>query len=59
MSYTSTLGARRHVFRDLKTLLAKASPARSGDMLAGLAAGLAGFVLRFRPSRGESAGQNR
>ncbi len=39
MSYTSTLGARRHVFRDLKTLLAKASPARSGDMLAGLAAG--------------------
>ena len=39
MSYTCTLGARRHVFRDLKTLLAKASPARSGDMLAGLAAG--------------------
>ncbi len=38
MSYVHTLGARRHVFADLKALLAKASPARSGDYLAGLAA---------------------
>jgi hypothetical protein len=38
MTYACTLGLRRHVFGDLKTLLAKASPARSGDMLAGVAA---------------------
>src|SRR5882757_2535923 len=36
--YSATLGARRYAFRDLKTLLAKASPLRSGDELAGLAA---------------------
>lgn len=38
MHFTHTVGAQRHVFNDLKTLLAKASPARSGDYLAGLAA---------------------
>ncbi|MBX9847725.1 MAG: ethanolamine ammonia-lyase subunit EutB [Rhodocyclaceae bacterium] len=38
MTFSYTVGARRHVFADLKTLLAKASPARSGDMLAGVAA---------------------
>jgi ethanolamine ammonia-lyase large subunit len=38
MSYTCTLGLRRYAFGDLKNLLAKASPARSGDMLAGVAA---------------------
>ena len=38
MTYACTLGLRRHVFGDLKTLLAKARPARSGDMLAGVAA---------------------
>jgi ethanolamine ammonia-lyase large subunit len=32
------VGPRTYVFRDLKELLAKASPARSGDLLAGLAA---------------------
>jgi ethanolamine ammonia-lyase large subunit len=37
-TYTQTLGARTYRFADLKTLLAKASPARSGDALAGLAA---------------------
>ena len=37
--YAATIGARRYTFADLKTLLAKASPARSGDALAGLAAG--------------------
>ncbi|NLH79786.1 MAG: ethanolamine ammonia-lyase subunit EutB, partial [Phyllobacteriaceae bacterium] len=31
-------GGERHVFPDLKTLLAQASPRRSGDELAGLAA---------------------
>ncbi|CAJ0786144.1 Ethanolamine ammonia-lyase heavy chain [Ralstonia psammae] len=38
MHFAYTIGAQRHVFNDLKTLLAKASPARSGDYLAGLAA---------------------
>jgi len=38
MSFSYAVGNRRHVFNDLKTLLAKASPARSGDMLAGVAA---------------------
>ena len=37
--YSCTLGARRYHFTDLKTLLAKATPPRSGDRLAGLAAG--------------------
>jgi ethanolamine ammonia-lyase large subunit len=38
MSYTSRIGIRSHVFRDLRELLAKASPLRSGDQLAGIAA---------------------
>ena len=38
MSYGTTIGARRYTFQDLKTLLAKATPLRSGDRLAGLAA---------------------
>jgi ethanolamine ammonia-lyase large subunit len=36
--YSATIGSRRYGFADLKTLLAKASPARSGDRLAGVAA---------------------
>jgi ethanolamine ammonia-lyase large subunit len=36
--YSATIGSRRYCFADLKTLLAKASPARSGDRLAGIAA---------------------
>jgi ethanolamine ammonia-lyase large subunit len=36
--YSVTIGSRRYGFADLKTLLAKASPARSGDRLAGVAA---------------------
>jgi ethanolamine ammonia-lyase large subunit len=36
--YSATIGARRFTFPDLKTLLAKATPLRSGDQLAGLAA---------------------
>jgi ethanolamine ammonia-lyase large subunit len=36
--FSATLSGRRYVFADLKTLLARATPARSGDELAGLAA---------------------
>jgi ethanolamine ammonia-lyase large subunit len=36
--YAATVGARRYGFGDLKALLAKASPLRSGDQLAGVAA---------------------
>ncbi len=38
MSYQTTIGARVYRFDDLKTLLAKASPFRTGDALAGLCA---------------------
>jgi ethanolamine ammonia-lyase large subunit len=38
MAYRSTIRQHNYVFNDLKTLLAKASPHRSGDVLAGLAA---------------------
>jgi ethanolamine ammonia-lyase large subunit len=36
--YSATIGSERCVFPDLVTLLAKASPLRSGDVLAGIAA---------------------
>ncbi len=36
--YVATLGTSRYVFPDLVTLLAKATPLRSGDVLAGIAA---------------------
>ncbi|MBA2722591.1 MAG: ethanolamine ammonia-lyase subunit EutB [Methylibium sp.] len=38
MGYHHTVAGERFVFADLRTLLARASPARSGDQLAGLAA---------------------
>src|ERR1700733_7209512 len=38
MPHTQSIGLRAYVFPGLKELLAKASPARSGDELAGLAA---------------------
>lgn len=38
MPYTHTVGSRHYHFADLKDLLAKATPARSGDYLAGIAA---------------------
>jgi ethanolamine ammonia-lyase large subunit len=38
MPYSHTLGVTTYGFADLKDLLAKASPLRSGDVLAGLAA---------------------
>src|ERR1700753_2353846 len=36
MAYQHTIGRKTYKFKDLKTLLAKASPHRSGDVLAGL-----------------------
>ena len=39
MAYVASCGGTRHVFADLRQLLACASPSRSGDQLAGLAAG--------------------
>jgi ethanolamine ammonia-lyase large subunit len=41
MSYAAIAAGTRYRFPDLKTLLAKATPARSGDELAGIAAGSA------------------
>lgn len=38
MPYTYVLGGERHVFSSLRELMAKATPARSGDYLAGVAA---------------------
>lgn len=38
--YMHTVGIRRYRFADLQTLLARASPERSGDQLAGVAARL-------------------
>jgi ethanolamine ammonia-lyase large subunit len=38
VSYSATAAGARYIFDDLKTLLAKATPARSGDELAGIAA---------------------
>ncbi len=37
-AYSHRAGTRTHQFRDLKDLMAKATPARSGDRLAGVAA---------------------
>ncbi|CAJ0888055.1 Ethanolamine ammonia-lyase heavy chain [Ralstonia sp. LMG 32965] len=48
MHFAHTIGTQRHVFNDLKTLLAKASPARSGDYLAGLAAASEGERMAAR-----------
>lgn len=41
MPYAHTIGLRRYQFDDLRTLLARASPARSGDRLAGVMAATA------------------
>jgi len=38
MSYRATVAGERHGFEDLRTLMAKATPQRSGDALAGVAA---------------------
>jgi len=36
--FSHAVGSVTHQFRDLKDLMAKATPLRSGDMLAGVAA---------------------
>jgi ethanolamine ammonia-lyase large subunit len=41
MGFAQTIGGTRYVFEDLKTLLARATPFRSGDALAGVVAGSA------------------
>ena len=41
LSFSHTLAGTNYVFPDLRTLLARASPLRSGDQLAGIAAGSA------------------
>ena len=41
MPHAHTLAGTRYVFDDLRTLLARATPFRSGDALAGLAASCA------------------
>ena len=38
MAYRHAIGSTAYVFNDLRDLLAKASPPRSGDRLAGIAA---------------------
>ena len=38
MAFRTTIGQRNYVFADLKTLMAKATPYRSGDALAGVTA---------------------
>src|SRR5579862_399373 len=38
MAHTATIAGTSYVFADLKTLLAKATPHRAGDALAGIAA---------------------
>ncbi|QES87742.1 ethanolamine ammonia-lyase subunit EutB [Rhizosphaericola mali] len=38
MAFSQIIGTKKYVFHDLKTLLAKATPNRSGDELAGIAA---------------------
>ncbi|MDC8756829.1 ethanolamine ammonia-lyase subunit EutB [Janthinobacterium fluminis] len=39
--FAHTVGSKTYLFRDLRDLMAKATPARSGDYLAGVAAGSA------------------
>ncbi|MGD0910980.1 MAG: ethanolamine ammonia-lyase subunit EutB [Terracidiphilus sp.] len=41
MSFSHSIGARRYTFASLRELLAKATPLRSGDVLAGIAAATA------------------
>jgi ethanolamine ammonia-lyase large subunit len=41
MGFASTVGAQRYHFCDLREVMAKATPERSGDQLAGIAAGSA------------------
>ena len=38
MAYSHTIGSQRYLFADLRTLMARATPARSGDQLSGVMA---------------------
>src|SRR5246127_5552770 len=48
MVFRHTIDASSYVFDDLRDLLAKATPARSGDRLAGIAAGSAEEMIAAR-----------
>ena len=48
MTLRASIGVRRYHFADLKAVLAKASPARSGDCLAGIAADTAAERMAAR-----------
>lgn len=48
MIYRHTIGSQSHVFADLRDLLAKATPPRSGDRLAGIAADTAEQMIAAR-----------
>jgi len=48
MAYRHTIDATTHVFGDLRDLLARATPPRSGDRLAGIAAGSAAQMIAAR-----------
>src|SRR5919204_3582526 len=48
MVYRHTIDATSYVFGDLRELLAKATPPRSGDRLAGIAAGSAEEMIAAR-----------
>jgi ethanolamine ammonia-lyase large subunit len=48
MIYRHTIDATTHVFDDLRDLLARATPPRSGDRLAGIAAGSAAQMIAAR-----------
>ncbi|GEO98752.1 ethanolamine ammonia-lyase subunit EutB [Methylobacterium haplocladii] len=48
MAYRHVVGPRTHVFADLATLMAKATPIRSGDRLAGIAAESAEEMMAAR-----------
>ena len=53
MGYRHSVGGVRYAFDDLKTLLARASPPRSGDVLAGLAADSAAERMAARAALAE------
>jgi ethanolamine ammonia-lyase large subunit len=48
MAYRHTIAATAYAFKDLRDLLAKATPLRSGDRLAGIAAGSAEQMIAAR-----------
>src|SRR5215813_15061047 len=48
MAYRHTIDATTHVFADLRELMAKATPSRSGDRLAGIAADSAEEMIAAR-----------